>query len=125
MKTKAEAAANPQPGDRWLRSHDALIAERAEGLRVWQGVYGEYWVDTETGHRPLDRYREDLAAIARAMEAWRGQEPDYRAWAIESHEGQIDAECRDWNRRYWGHSENGDIPHACAAALLRALGGGE
>lgn len=30
-----------------------------------------------------------------------------------------------WEKRYRGHSENGEIPKACAAALWRACGGGE
>lgn len=120
----------------WLREHDALIAERAEGRTVFWLPFGRseklepHWVRKTGGvemayYDPIDHYNTDLAAVARAMEAWRLQEPDYRAWAIESHEGQIDAECRDWEKRYRGHSENGGIPHACAAALLRALGGGE
>lgn len=72
----------------WSRQHDALIAERAEGLKVtWVPVTCPDWVgpvyyDDQGREKFIDHYLTDLAASARAQEAWRMQEPEKRTISI-------------------------------------------
>lgn len=113
----------------WTRAHDALIAERAEGLKVFQCEAGAWWVHTETGHRPLDRYNEDLAASARAQEKWVARKGYYRAYEIEVVGSSIRCECRDWDHdsevpfRFQCHADTEAA--ARAWSLWRACGGVE
>ena len=79
----------------WLRSHDALIAERAEGLALIQSNY-TYWSSAKERWQPIPHYLTDLAAIARAQEAWRLQEPKKRRYFMYSPVGpddKFDCEC--------------------------------
>lgn len=128
-------------GGNWSRQHDALIAERAEGRAVYKGndwtgnPYDLYWVHVEPNGSgqcpvPVPHYNTDLAAVARAMEAWRAQDADFRAYEIEAVGGSFRCECRDWKNGENLHAarfmESADNETAArAAALLRALGGGE
>jgi hypothetical protein len=107
----------------WTRAHDSLIAERAEGLKVFRTA-SEWWVETATGHRPLDHYLTDLAAIARAQESWRLQEPEKRWYGVHVHRNG--AECFMFWDAEPGPSEDRENERAARAwATWRACGGGE
>lgn len=117
---------NNQP---WLRKYDALIAERAEGLKVFQCEAGAWWVHAATGHRPLDHYNEDLAASARAQEAWRLQKPKKR-WYSHTSPSHVELSGNHWSICVEGRDtvgRGGDSTESAARAwaLWRACGGAE
>ena len=112
----------------WSRQHDALIAERAEGLKViWVGSI-PFYEDQQWGRILVDHYLTDLAASARAQESWRLQEPEFRSYSVEACGGSVFSECKRmvdgmmWRYRY--ESVGIEAP-ARAWALLRALKEGE
>lgn len=117
----------------WSRAHDALLAERAEGWRIIQHG-NEYYTEFQLGGgtwgiKPVDHYLTDLAAIARAQEAWRLKDADFRAYEIEAVGGGVRCECRDWNHGGNLHAARftATEPTESAArawATWRALGGG-
>ncbi|NBW10798.1 MAG: hypothetical protein EBR82_22500 [Caulobacteraceae bacterium] len=71
----------------WTREYDALIARVAEGWEYRDGQpdtcngHG-YWVDSVGDMRGISHYLTDLAAIARAQEAWRLQDADNREYTV-------------------------------------------
>ncbi len=116
---------NNQP---WLREYDALIAERAEGLKTrWDNegqlfvlrrcYLGDVWILAPW-------YDCNLADIARAQESWRAQDGDKRAYSMERVKGVFYARCRQFTAdgpRYWVETSPDGEPGARAWALLRAL----
>ena len=109
----------------WTRAHDALIAERAEGLKVER--IGQEYTYGFMG-RVIEHYPTDLAAIARAQEAWHQISPNKRSFTVSRVKGVIYAECREFTPNGAKHYQASSTTTESAArawATWFAVGGAE